>query len=196
MQSLKKPGGENRSHILEAALRLFATHGYDAVGVREICAAVGVTKPTLYHYFGSKRGVLETLVQERGTPLRQRVAEAATYSGDLPLTLHRVVTTYFAFATHEPMFYRMLLVLWFAVPAHDAFQVVAAFNEQQEQHIEALFQQATHDHGNMQGRQRIYAATLLGMINTYIGLALNGYLELTDAHARQAVRQFSHGIYS
>ena len=29
--------------------------GYDAVGVQEIVDTAGITKPTLYYYFGSKR---------------------------------------------------------------------------------------------------------------------------------------------
>ena len=55
---------------------------------------------------------------------------------------------------------------------------------------------AAKDHGNMRGRQRAYAATFLGMINTYIGLALNGYADLTDEVLYQAVHQFMHGIFS
>ncbi len=44
--------------ILSTALDLFAVKGYDATAVREICEAAGITKPTLYHFFGSKDGVL------------------------------------------------------------------------------------------------------------------------------------------
>ena len=49
--------------ILSTALDLFAVKGYDATAVREICEAAGITKPTLYHFFGSKDGVLQALVQ-------------------------------------------------------------------------------------------------------------------------------------
>ena len=49
--------------ILSTALDLFAIKGYDATSVREICEAAGITKPTLYHFFGSKDGVLQALVQ-------------------------------------------------------------------------------------------------------------------------------------
>jgi len=59
-----------------------------------------------------------------------------------------------------------------------------------------MFERAALDHGNMRGRQRAYAATLLGMINTYAGLALNDYAALDDALTRQAVHQFMHGIFS
>jgi TetR/AcrR family transcriptional regulator len=53
---------DNRSALLTHALQLFAARGYDAVGVQEIVEAAGITKPTLYHYFGSKRGLLDTLL--------------------------------------------------------------------------------------------------------------------------------------
>ena len=45
---------DNRAEILNAALDLFHARGYDAVGVQEIVDRAGVTKPTLYYYFGSK----------------------------------------------------------------------------------------------------------------------------------------------
>jgi len=56
--------------------------------------------------------------------------------------------------------------------------------------------QAAKDHGNMRGRQRAYAATFLGMLNTYIALVLNGYAKLDDDLVRKAVHQFMHGIFS
>ena len=47
---------DNRAKILACAMQLFAARGYDAVGVQEIVDAVGIAKPTLYHFFGSKAG--------------------------------------------------------------------------------------------------------------------------------------------
>ena len=52
------------------------------------------------------------------------------------------------------------------------------------------------DHGNLRGRQRAYAATFLGMLNTYIGLYLNGYAVLDDELVYHAVHQFMHGIFA
>lgn len=53
---------DNREKILNCALELFHARGYDAVGVQEIAETAGVTKPTLYYYFGNKRGLLEALL--------------------------------------------------------------------------------------------------------------------------------------
>lgn len=187
---------DNRETILEGALQLFAARGYDAVGVQEIVEAAGITKPTLYYYFGSKRGLLDALLQERFASLRSRVEAAADYHRDLPLTLTRLVSTFFALAREQPAFFRLQLTLWFAPPYSEAWQAVAPWHAQQQALLEALFTRAANDHGNMRGRQRAYAATLLGMIHTYIGLALNGYVELDEPLVQQAVHQFQHGIYS
>jgi len=187
---------DNRSTILSCALQLFASRGYDAVGVQEIAQAAGITKPTLYHYFGSKQGLLEALLREHLDPLYDSVGQAATYTGDLPLTLERVVAAYFGFARKHGTFYRMKLSMWFAPPESEAFKTVAAFDEQLHQLVEAMFVSAAKDHGNMKGRHTAYAATLVGMIHTYIGLTLNGYIKLNDELVHAATHQFMHGIYS
>ncbi len=187
---------DNRTELLNCALRLFASRGYDAVGVQEVVDAAGVTKPTLYHYFGSKQGLLEAVLNEKFAELYAALKTAAVYKGDLPLTLTGVVRAYFAFARENRRFYRMLLAMWFEPTGSDAFMVVSGLNAKQQQLVEQIFLQAVADHGNMRGRHRAYAATFLGTINTYVGLALNGYLELDDELVHRAVHQFMYGIFS
>lgn len=48
---------DNKELILKSALDLFYAKGYDAVGVQEIVDKAGISKPTLYYYFGSKLGL-------------------------------------------------------------------------------------------------------------------------------------------
>ncbi len=187
---------DNRSELLGCALQLFAQRGYDAVGVQEIVEAAGVTKPTLYHYFKSKQGLLESLLEAEFARLYEAIGPAACYEGDLPLTLERVVTAYFTFAREHRLFYRMQLAMWFAPPESEAFRAVSRCNGEQQQLLERLFAEAARDHGNMRGRHRAYAATLLGMINTYIGLAFNSSLALDAELVYKATHQFMHGIFS
>lgn len=187
---------DNRETILEQALTLFSERGYDAVGVQEICDAAGITKPTLYHYFGSKRGLLEAILDCSFTKLKTRLAAAADYQGDMPLTLQTVAETYFSFASEYPAFYRLQLALWFAPQESEGFKAVIVQNRFQYEVIEKVFLNAVPQHGNMRGRHQAYALTFLGMLNTYIGLGLNGLAALDVDLARQAVRQFQFGIYS
>ncbi len=50
--------------IFRAAARLFSEKGYNGVSMREISQATGLSKPTIYYYFGNKEGIYTTLVEE------------------------------------------------------------------------------------------------------------------------------------
>ena len=84
----------------------------------------------------------------------------------------------------------------FAPVDSESNKAVSKYIKEQYEMVEDLFIQAAEDHGNMKGRHQAYAATLLGMINTYIALSLRGDRELNDELLYQAVHQFMHGIYS
>jgi TetR/AcrR family transcriptional regulator len=193
---LDNPQRGNRQTILDEALKLFAARGYEAVGVADVVAAAGLTKPSLYHHFGSKLGLLQALLEQSYLELLARVRPAAAYHGDLPLTLFRVVSAYCAFALARPQAYRFQLNLCFAPPESEAFRAVTPWNQRQHEMLKELFQAAAHDHGNMKGRDAIYAVLFLGMINTLIGVSLSGHVELNEELVFRAVHQFMHGIYS
>lgn len=66
--------------ILEAAARLFAEHGFDGVGTRQIAAAVGLNIATVHHHVGSKhalyRRVLAHVFEEEREVVGELVARA------------------------------------------------------------------------------------------------------------------------
>ena len=49
--------------MLKSAASIFSTKGYAATTVREIVASAGVSKPVLYYYFGSKKGIYFELMR-------------------------------------------------------------------------------------------------------------------------------------
>lgn len=187
---------DNRSRLLACALQLFTARGYDAVGVQEVADAAGLKKPTLYHYFGSKSGLLRTLLDENFAELFSSLELSCAYQRDVATSLQAVARTYFQFAQKNRNFYRLQLSLLFAAAESEPFKAIVAINAKQQQLLDAFFLQAAKDHGNMQGRQQAYAATFLGMLNTYITLGLNGFTTLDDELAQKAVHQFMHGIFS
>lgn len=189
-------GMDNKSIILSRALEAFAARGYDGVGVQEIAAAAGITKPTLYHYFGSKQGLLTALMNAYLEPFNQQVAAAAEYHGDLPATLTALARVFFSYAKEQPVFYRMLLAMSYVPHDSEARLVSAEQQSQQYRLVEAVFFAAARDHGNMSGRHQLFTANFIGLMNTSISLWLNGSVNLDDALLQQVVRQFQYGIYS
>ncbi|MEI6245943.1 MAG: TetR/AcrR family transcriptional regulator [Acidobacteriota bacterium] len=68
--------------MLQAAVHIFERKGYQAASVREVAEMAGVTKPTLYYYFGSKEGlliaILEDAIREFDKTLSVAVARTGT----------------------------------------------------------------------------------------------------------------------
>jgi len=187
---------DTKACLLKKALTLFAARGYDAVGVQEIVTAAGVTKPTLYHHFGNKRGLLEALLEERLAPFQQQLAVAAAYDHDLTAAITRVVHLYLDFAGGYATFFRLQRSMSYAPPDSEAFLAVSRFQQQQKKTLEQLFIAAVPDHGNLRGHHQLYALTLLGMVYNVIAHAHSEGLAMDAELAQQTVQQFMHGIFA
>jgi AcrR family transcriptional regulator len=70
----------NRAAVLEAAARLFAEYGVEAVSMDQVAEAAGVGKGTLYRRFGDKSGLAAALLDAR-----ERVLQEAILFGPPPL---------------------------------------------------------------------------------------------------------------
>ncbi|MDD5368266.1 MAG: TetR/AcrR family transcriptional regulator, partial [Anaerolineaceae bacterium] len=162
----------------------------------EVAEAAGVTKPTLYHYFGSKQGLLHALLDTYTEPFNQAVQAAAEYRGDLPAALERLTRVYFNFAQENPVYTRMMLGMYFAPRQSEAYQALSSRNQQQYELVGNMFAAAVQNHGNMKERQQLYAATLIGMLNTCISLWLNERLALDGGLIQRVLHQYQYGIYS
>jgi AcrR family transcriptional regulator len=72
----------SRATLVEEGARLFAAHGYAAVGLAEIVRAAGVTKGALYHHFDSKADLFRAVLQRVQEEVAERVAAAADAEPD------------------------------------------------------------------------------------------------------------------
>lgn len=187
---------DSRAALLRTALLLFSSRGYDAVGVQEIAVAAGVTKPTLYHFFGSKHGLLEAIFLEYATSLDRGVAAACHYEGDLPKTLDNIAAAYIGFSKAEPLVYQLELALYFSPRENPARTVAVSHFTRRHAVLENVFLQAVREHGNLRDKQQRYAYSFIATLNSYVLLQLDGEIIITDRLRRDIVHQFSHGIYT
>lgn len=61
-------GNGTYEEILDAAAEMFSTRGFAATSMNQIATAVGVGQNSIYHHFGSKLGLLKTLLVEGVAP--------------------------------------------------------------------------------------------------------------------------------
>ena len=107
VQRQRNPDRTRRS-LLQAAIRLFATHGFHAVAVDDVVAVAGVNKRMVYHYFGSKDELFEAALSEVYSRI-EAVEFHALERGRSPREkLSRLLESYFDFLDSEPEFTRLL----------------------------------------------------------------------------------------
>lgn len=99
------------------ALDLFAVKGYDATAVREICEAARITKPTLYYFFGSKDGVLRSLVTSAFEEFRQLVERSLAGTCPLRDKLKTLARSFFADTRKRPKLWRFMHAIVWASPS-------------------------------------------------------------------------------
>lgn len=64
MDKLQKRSQKKMENIKQVALELFAAYGLDKVSMDEIAAKSGVSKVTIYKYFGSKEELYAHVVNQ------------------------------------------------------------------------------------------------------------------------------------
>lgn len=62
---MSEPAGTpTRRRLLESGAILFGEKGYDGVSVREICKHASTSMNMIHHYFGSKEGLLNAIIEQ------------------------------------------------------------------------------------------------------------------------------------
>ena len=87
----RRPPLEVKERIRQAALRLFAELGFHAVSVRDICRDAETTLPMVYYYYGNKRGLHDTLLEETIERRIRALQTARLHQGDVIERLRRII---------------------------------------------------------------------------------------------------------
>lgn len=104
----KRNREDSMARILAAGVEVFAEHGPEAATVDDICARAELNKRMIYHYYGSKEGLYEKVIQE---VYRQFLSlEVSLGSMLLPAEelLETLVSAYYRFLNDHPTFVRLI----------------------------------------------------------------------------------------
>lgn len=104
------PRAEREMQMLEVAEQVFAERGFHATTMDDIAERVGVTKPLIYDYFGSKEGLLAATIERARRELLAAVIDAwVAHVADPPRDrLRAVVSAVFRFIDGHDEAYTVL----------------------------------------------------------------------------------------
>ena len=101
---------DKKTSILEAAIKLFSTKGYDAASVRDIAELAGVNLAMISYYFGSKEKLMESLFHEKMDASKIKIE---TILKDTSLTpfekVERMLSDYVSKVVANQSFYKIML---------------------------------------------------------------------------------------
>lgn len=95
--------------ILDAARKLFADQGYEAVSMRKIAQSIDYTATTLYSYFEDKEALFYALCQREWAAFGAQLAAWSTSQDPLE-RLRAQCGMYIRFAAENPHYFRFLFM--------------------------------------------------------------------------------------
>jgi AcrR family transcriptional regulator len=103
-----RPDEPGREKIFDAGRAVFGEQGFDGTSIAEIGARAGIAKSVLYHYFGSKAGLYQAIVEHDGEALVEAVAAAVPPPGEPGPRLRPGVDAFLRFLSEHPDTWRLM----------------------------------------------------------------------------------------
>ena len=100
----------NKDKLVATATELFASKGYQATSVRDIAAAMNMTVSNIYHYFGSKEGLLRAILKHYSQLLLEHLREVASRDMDALERFRLLIATHLKVAGSRPMENKIFLL--------------------------------------------------------------------------------------
>jgi AcrR family transcriptional regulator len=116
----KQQAPESRERIFQAAVSLFASHGFAETGVRELAARAEVNLSMVNYFFGSKKGVLKEILDTFLSGYLAIAREELVGDGSLPFRLERFITSAVSYFDAE----RDSLIITISELPHDDPEIV------------------------------------------------------------------------
>ncbi len=99
-----------RRAILDATEALLIEQGFDAFSMRRLAERCGYTAPTIYHYFGDKKGLFDTLLEQHFRRMLASVRRVKR-SDDPCETLLTIASAFVRFGLRNPSRIQLLTAL-------------------------------------------------------------------------------------
>jgi AcrR family transcriptional regulator len=104
----RMPRAEREQQMIEVALNLFVSAGYQGTSIEDIAAAAGVSRPILYKLFGSKDKIYLACLERARECLNNCLIEAVGSASSFQDRLRAGIDGYFQFVEQNRAAWRLL----------------------------------------------------------------------------------------
>jgi AcrR family transcriptional regulator len=131
-------GTRSRETVLDAAERLMAEHGFEAATIAGLVEEAGIPPSSIYHYFGSKEGVLLAVMERGAERFFASLPDVTARVGSPTAHLGAVVATVAETLERQPDFLRLLVVMATQPPHAGGGEVERVVNKVREMALRRL----------------------------------------------------------
>lgn len=172
-----------RARLCEAAEDLFARHGIEAVTMRQLAAALGVSPMTPYRYFRDKDEIIDAVRTRAYSQFADALEAAYDAGGDAAERSIAVGEAYLDFAVSNPRAYALMFDLKdMKAPPSEGLMVASRRAQAcQIRHVQGLI-----DAGLITGGAEDYGNIFWASVYGFAGLILLG--QLTPEEGRRLHR--------
>ncbi len=112
---------QTRALLVDAALRVFAEHGYEEATVEDIAAAAGYSKGAYYFHFASKEGIFLELLEQWTSDQTERL-KAFEELTPAAAALLETLEAFLSYEEREIAWPRLLVEFWAQARGHEAIR--------------------------------------------------------------------------
>jgi AcrR family transcriptional regulator len=134
-------GVKSRELVLDAAERVMSEHGFEATTVARVVEEAGIPMSSVYHYYGSKDGILLAVLERGAERFYDDLPEWDRRIGRPAEHVETIIRTVASTLERHPNFLRLLIVFAVQPPAVAGGEVQLVISRVRRQALERIRQQ-------------------------------------------------------
>ncbi|MEA2102750.1 MAG: TetR/AcrR family transcriptional regulator [Thermodesulfobacteriota bacterium] len=169
-------GMDRRKQILATAQRIFAEESYENATIAKIAASAGITEPTIYMHFRSKKDLYLSVLNESYTSMTEQIKQLWDMPGDLFLRYSTAITGISKYLNDRE--YINLARLWMAAATindPDITSIVVRLDQDLMHFLSRDIKTAARCNGlSFKYRPEAFARIIVSLLNNTATMTLSG----------------------
>ncbi len=141
--TFQKISQEKRDTVFQAAVREFASNGYNKASMNVISKTAGIAKGSLFQYFVNKSGLFQAVVDYTANQVRDylRAARVDTIGWDFYARLEHIMRQGFMFIENHPRLAKIYFNLLQSDDVPDGAEWISSLNLQSRKFLQKLIEE-------------------------------------------------------